>query len=154
MYSVELIKEFVKNNFKKEKYNVEVIIDDISFISFDSWIRIDKYDENLNISSQDFDMSIELDNVVKIDGDKDTGKIETKSGKIISYTMLYRPWLKDIDKIFTFAEAAEKWRLDTSTLRKLVLTDKVEIGDDVKKSGKVWLITGECMHRLYGKPQK
>ena len=32
MYSVELIKEFVKNNFKKEKYNVEVIIDDISFI--------------------------------------------------------------------------------------------------------------------------
>ncbi len=54
---------------------------------------------NVNISSQDFDMSIELDNVVKIDGDKDTGKIETKSGKIISYTMLYRPWLKDIDKV-------------------------------------------------------
>ncbi|WP_297994153.1 helix-turn-helix domain-containing protein [uncultured Clostridium sp.] len=56
-------------------------------------------------------------------------------------------------KEMTFAEAAERWGLADSTLRKLVTTDKLEEGIDYRKSGKVWLITEGAMIKIYGYPQ-
>ena len=150
---LEEIKEFVKNNFKKEKYNVYIAVDDLDVSAYDFRICLDKYEENLELFATNISINIEINDVTEINGSTNNGTIKTKSGKILSYALLYRPWEKDIDKIFTFAEASEKWGLDSSTLRKLVLTDKVEIGEDVKKSGKTWLITGECMNRLYGEPK-
>lgn len=52
-----------------------------------------------------------------------------------------------IDDVLTFAEAAEKWGLDSSTLRHWVRQEKFELGE-VRKSGKVWLITRQAMERI------
>lgn len=56
----------------------------------------------------------------------------------------------DLFNIMTFSEAAKRWRIDDSTLRKLVNTDKIREGIDYRKSGKTWLITKEAMKRVYG----
>lgn len=56
-----------------------------------------------------------------------------------------------ISDIMSLSEAAKEWGLDDSTLRKLITTDKVKEGIDYRKSGRIWLITRECMHRIYGK---
>ena len=56
-----------------------------------------------------------------------------------------------LNDILTFAEAAEIWGIDSSTLRHLATKDKLKEGTDYRKSGKVWLITKEAMERLYGK---
>lgn len=57
---------------------------------------------------------------------------------------------KSINKIMTFAEAAEKWDLSDSTLRKLVKRDMLKENVDYRKSGKVWLITEDAMNKIYG----
>jgi len=59
-----------------------------------------------------------------------------------------------MDYMMTFSEAAEKWGLDSSTLRKLIKTNKVKEGKDYKRSGSTWLITREAMERIYGKLKK
>jgi hypothetical protein len=53
-------------------------------------------------------------------------------------------------QVYTFAEAAELWHIDSSTLRHRVTSEKLIDGIDFKKSGKVWLITKSAMERLYG----
>lgn len=63
-----------------------------------------------------------------------------------------RPSLSKLSGIYTFAEAAEKWGLNGSTLRRLTKTSKAIEGIDYKKSGKVWLVTDNCMRRIYGEP--
>ena len=55
--------------------------------------------------------------------------------------------LKDI---LTFTEASTIWKLDSSTLRKLVLTPKIKLDIDYRKSGSVYLITKVAMIRIYG----
>jgi len=55
-----------------------------------------------------------------------------------------------LNEIMSFMEAATIWGLNDSTLRKLVNTSKVVEGVDYKKSGNVWLITRDCMVRIYG----
>ena len=57
--------------------------------------------------------------------------------------------LKDI---MTFGEAAEEWKLDSSTLRKLTLTDKLIKDVDYKKSKGTWIITRAAMLKVYGEP--
>ena len=52
--------------------------------------------------------------------------------------------------IMNFKEAATIWGLNDSTLRKLVTTSKVTEGIDYRKSGNIWLITKDCMIRVYG----
>ena len=42
------------------------------------------------------------------------------------------------------------WKIDSSTLRHRVTSEKLTDGVDYKKSGKVWLITKSAMERLYG----
>lgn len=63
-----------------------------------------------------------------------------------------RSFISKLNGIYSFSEASEKWGLDSSTLRKLVKTPKVTEGVDYKKSGKVWLVTDDCMRRIYGEP--
>ena len=52
--------------------------------------------------------------------------------------------------LMSFKEAAEKWKLDDSTLRKAVANGKLTEDVDVKKFGKQWVITVEAMTRLFG----
>lgn len=59
-----------------------------------------------------------------------------------------------LNDVMTFSEAAEKWNIDSSTLRKLVNTDKLIKDVDYRKSGSVWLITKEAMEKVYGKEVK
>ena len=62
--------------------------------------------------------------------------------------------MSDINNIMTFSEAAERWNISISTLRMMARTNRTINGVDIRKSGKVWLITKECMERLYGEIEK
>ena len=62
--------------------------------------------------------------------------------------------MSNINEIMTFAEAAERWNISISTLRMMARTNRAINGVDIRKSGKVWLITKECMERLYGEIEK
>lgn len=57
-----------------------------------------------------------------------------------------------IENVLTFTEASKTWGLSDSTLRKLVLTNKLTNGIDYRKSAGTWLITRDAMKRLYGPP--
>ena len=50
----------------------------------------------------------------------------------------------------TFPEACRRWNLGESTLRKAALDGRF-LEDEVRKSGKSWLVTHSAMERLYGK---
>ena len=58
----------------------------------------------------------------------------------------------DITGILTFKEASNIWKLNDSTLRKLVKTDKLIEGIDFRKSSSTWLITKKAMIKVYGEP--
>lgn len=60
--------------------------------------------------------------------------------------------INNINEIMTFAEAAKKWHLNDSTLRKLITTNKLKENIEYRKSGKVWLITKNAMEKIYGEP--
>jgi|GEM_PF-6587991 len=60
--------------------------------------------------------------------------------------------LNNLDTVYTFAEAQEKWGLGDSTLRKAKYDDRFEKGE-VRKSGSNWLVTHAAMKRLYGDPK-
>lgn len=94
---LEQIKKFVKNNFKKEKYNIYVTVDDLNFSAYDCWIKIDKFEEYLELFTRNVSISIEINDITEINGSIDNGTIKTKSGKILSYALLYRTWEKGIE---------------------------------------------------------
>lgn len=52
--------------------------------------------------------------------------------------------------LLSFAEAAEIWRKDQSTLRRAVLDRRLVPGKDCRKFGKQWVVTVEAMHREFG----
>ncbi len=54
-----------------------------------------------------------------------------------------------INDVLTFTEAAQRWGLDTSTLRKLVHSNRLTNGVDYRKSGGTWLITRAAMEKVY-----
>ena len=54
----------------------------------------------------------------------------------------------------TFSEAAERWNISISTLRMMARTNRAIEGVDIRKSGKVWLITIDAMKRLYGEEKE
>jgi len=54
------------------------------------------------------------------------------------------------EEVLTFKEASEKWNVSTSNLRNNVRNGRFE-DEEVRKSGKVWLVTEKAMKRLYGK---
>ena len=60
------------------------------------------------------------------------------------------PYVSAFNGLMSFAEAAEKWNIDDSTLRKAVASGKLIENIDVKKFGKQWVITEQTMIRLFG----
>lgn len=56
------------------------------------------------------------------------------------------------DMIMSFGDAAKRWGLDDSTLRRAVMTGRLKEGIEVKKYGKQWVITKEAMYSHYGEP--
>ena len=61
--------------------------------------------------------------------------------------------MKLIEKVMTFPEACRRWNLGESTLRKAALNGRF-LENEVRKSGKSWLVTRAAMGRLYGKERK
>ena len=59
-----------------------------------------------------------------------------------------------INEVMTFSEASEKWGISISTLRMMARTNRAIEGVDIRKSGKVWLITIDAMKRLYGEEKE
>lgn len=93
------------------------------------------------IAKNDEDIDIEIyKDEVKIYACDENGELEIARFNIL-------------EKVMTFAEASEKWGLGESTLRSVVKTNRVTNGVDIKKSGKVWLITENAMKKLYGEPK-
>lgn len=59
-----------------------------------------------------------------------------------------------LKQVMTFPEACKRWNLGESTLRKAVRSGRF-LDNEVRKSGKSWLVTRAGMERLYGKePEK
>ena len=54
------------------------------------------------------------------------------------------------DGLMSFGEAAAKWSLDESTLRKAVARGKLKDKFDCKKFGKQWIVVETAMLREYG----
>lgn len=52
--------------------------------------------------------------------------------------------------LYTFQDVAKIYNMDNSTLRKQVANKKLIINKDVKKFGKVWLITEQAMIQNFG----
>lgn len=53
-------------------------------------------------------------------------------------------------ELLSFAEAAEIWKKDQSTLRHAVLNGRLKVGIDCRKFGKQWVVTADAMHREFG----
>lgn len=53
-------------------------------------------------------------------------------------------------QLLSFAEAAELWDKDQSTLRRAVLDGRLKPGHDCRKFGKQWVVTADAMHREFG----
>ena len=58
-----------------------------------------------------------------------------------------------LENVMTFSEACKRWGLGESTLRKAAKSGRFK-KDEIKKSGKCWLITRSAIERLYGKEKK
>lgn len=56
----------------------------------------------------------------------------------------------NLNYLHTFDEISKIYKIDASTLRKQVAQGKYVIGKDVKKFGKTWIMTEECMTRTFG----
>lgn len=119
-------------NLDKAK-EIDKIKDKITLTQLKS--LIDKY--SLNIVNED-------------DGYIRTHYIKTRTNFDGRRSVGIEAYKKDLSEIMTFTEAAAKWNIDSSTLRKLVTTDKLKENIDYRKSGKVWLITKNAMERIYG----
>lgn len=52
--------------------------------------------------------------------------------------------------LLSFAEAAEIWGKDQSTLRRAVLDGRLVPGRDCRKFGKQWVVTADAMQREFG----
>lgn len=52
--------------------------------------------------------------------------------------------------LYTFDDIARIYRMDNSTLRKMVQKEKFIIDKDIKKFGKTWIITEDAVRRNFG----
>lgn len=60
------------------------------------------------------------------------------------------PYVSAFNGLMSFSEAASKWSIDDSTLRKAVTSGRLIENIDVKKFGKQWVISESAMKRLFG----
>lgn len=56
----------------------------------------------------------------------------------------------NLNYLHTFDEISKIYNIDSSTIRKQVAQGKYTIGKDVKKFGKTWIMTEECMTKTFG----
>lgn len=54
-------------------------------------------------------------------------------------------------QLLSFAEAAEIWKIDPSTLRKAVADGRLYPGVDCRKFGKQWVVTVDAMARVFSR---
>ncbi|WP_308780662.1 helix-turn-helix domain-containing protein [uncultured Clostridium sp.] len=78
----------------------------------------------------------------------DNGKVEvTTEGDIYSYELI---GVGELFNIYTTTEAALKWGLNESTVRKAIQSGRFNLGSEYRKAGRVTLITKEAMTKVYG----
>lgn len=58
-----------------------------------------------------------------------------------------------LDQVMTLSEAADKWGFsDGATIRKAIERGKFQ-DHQIKRSGRVWLLTYDAMEKVFGQPQ-
>lgn len=60
------------------------------------------------------------------------------------------PFVSDFDGLMSFSEAAQKWNIDDSTLRKAVANGRFIENVDIKKFGKQWVVREKSMINVFG----
>lgn len=60
------------------------------------------------------------------------------------------PFVSAFDGLMSFSEAAQKWNIDDSTLRKAVANGRFIENVDIKKFGKQWVIREKSMINVFG----
>ena len=60
------------------------------------------------------------------------------------------PFVSAFDGLMSFSEAAQKWNIDDSTLRKAVANGRFIENVDIKKFGKQWVIRETSMKNVFG----
>lgn len=60
------------------------------------------------------------------------------------------PYSTPFDGLISFSEAAERWGIDDSTLRKAVTNGRLIENLEAKKFGKQWVVSEKAMSRLFG----
>lgn len=61
-------------------------------------------------------------------------------------------YVSPFNGLMSFSDAAEKWGIDDSTLRKAAASGRLVNGVDVCKFGKQWVITENSMKKIFGNP--
>lgn len=61
------------------------------------------------------------------------------------------PYSSPFSGLLSFAEAADRWHIDDSTLRKAVANGRLVENIDVKKFGKQWVISEQAMDKIFGR---
>ncbi|WP_238455611.1 helix-turn-helix domain-containing protein [Desulfolucanica intricata] len=59
-----------------------------------------------------------------------------------------------LENILSLTEASQRWGLSEATIRMGIHRDRFIEGEEIRKSGKIWLITYQAMERVYGKEPK
>ena len=54
------------------------------------------------------------------------------------------------ENLYSLSDAAKKWHIEESTIRKAIANKKLIENNDVKKFGKQWVVRKEAMEREYG----
>lgn len=107
------------------------------------------------------DVIFDLTNTLSVSGNVDIENDEVVL-KVDDNAIIYSPTdgiieiAKDnvsfeIDDVLTLAEAAEMWGVVEGTIRASIRTNKLIIGVDYRKAGRITLITQKAMERVYGK---
>lgn len=60
------------------------------------------------------------------------------------------PFVSAFDGLMSFSEAAQKWDIDDSTLRKAVANGRFIENVDIKKFGKQWVVREISMKNVFG----
>lgn len=60
------------------------------------------------------------------------------------------PFVSAFDGLMSFSEAAQRWNIDDSTLRKAVANGRFIENVDIKKFGKQWVIREKSMINVFG----
>ena len=58
------------------------------------------------------------------------------------------------DDLLSLADAARIWGKDESTLRRVFCGPRFQIGVDIQKFGKQWVVRKSSMQRVYGEPKE